>query len=138
MSTPSTSLISLFALPPFLTLCITNSIILPLVTTLLITVFLHSPSPPHYLPTFVCPSCFCPSTLPPPLSLFFPPSPSPYLSHLPSQILSASHSLTPPLSHLCALDLCNEARVLQLHPVSLIEFGANQKVEVLDLVIFSH
>ena len=40
-------------------------------------------------------------------------------------------------SHLCTLDLCDEASLLQLKPVGLVEFGPDEEVKVSDLVILS-
>ena len=39
---------------------------------------------------------------------------------------------------LSTLDFGDESVVLELHPVGLVEFGSNEKVEVLYLVVFSH
>ena len=42
------------------------------------------------------------------------------------------------VTDLGTLDLGDEARVLELHPVGLVEFGTDQEIQVLDLVIFPH
>ena len=42
------------------------------------------------------------------------------------------------LTDLSTLDFGDESIVLELHPVGLVEFGSNEEVEVLDLVVFSH
>ena len=42
------------------------------------------------------------------------------------------------MTDLGTLDFGDESIVLELHPVGLVEFGSNEEVEVLDLVVFSH
>ena len=41
-------------------------------------------------------------------------------------------------AHLSTLNFRYEARVLQFHPVSLVQLWTNQEVEVLDLVILTN
>ena len=55
-----------------------------------------------------------------------------------TQCTQHTHTHTHTPCHLCTLHSGDEATVLQLHPVSLVELGSDKEVEVLDLVIFSH
>jgi hypothetical protein len=42
------------------------------------------------------------------------------------------------MTRLCALHFGDEARLLQLHPIGLVQLGTDEEVEVGDLVILAH